>query len=80
MDLSQDLPADHPLRYGTDLVLCHGTRHIRVLSLPTDCGKNELLGRWEDCFGTEDIVVWPPPQSPLLTPLPGAHHSGPSAN
>jgi hypothetical protein len=75
MDLSPDLPRDHPLRLGADLVLCHGTRHVRVLSLPDACGKNALLGEWEDSFGDEVVLIWPP-----LLALPGVHHTKPSTN
>jgi hypothetical protein len=80
MDLSphfspvSSVPPDHPLRVGTNLVLCHGTRHVRVLSLPDACGKNVLLGEWEGSFG-EEFVVWP-----QLPPFLGVHHATPSAN
>jgi hypothetical protein len=57
----------HPLRSGTDLVLCQGTRQIRVLSLPRNCRRKILLCRWEDSFGDCGLGVWPPPATALRT-------------
>lgn len=69
------LTADHPLRLGTDLGLCRGLRHIRVLSLPTRCHRKILLDWWEDSFGDSGLVAWPPPGVGT-----GAYHAGPSPN
>lgn len=69
------LPTGHPLRLGTDLGLCRGSRHIRVLSLPNKCHRKILLNWWEDSFGDSGLVMWPPPLGTT-----GTHLARPSAN
>ena len=52
-------PSHPDVHLGTTLLLCHGSRPVRVLTLPPRCGKNSLLEHWEDCFG-EEIASWFP--------------------
>ena len=55
----------HPIiRIGTELVLCHATRRVRVLTLPSLCSNWRLIRGW--AFSLDDDVnlsfQWPRPE------------------
>lgn len=53
----------HFLPMGTDLMLCSGHRHVRVLALPYFCGERTLRAEWDVVFHSHDddeVVVWIP--------------------
>jgi hypothetical protein len=63
MDLSKKIEPHHFIHVGTDLVLCHGTRHVRVLTLPSMCSNHRLLRGWTSCLGDDEpgiAIEWPP--------------------
>jgi hypothetical protein len=48
---------------GTDLALCSGRRHVRVLTVPYFCGERTLPHEWNMVFhrrGDDQNVVWIP--------------------
>ena len=54
----------HPIiRIGTELVLCLGTRRVRVLTLPSLCNNWRLMRGWIAYFDDNDAasIEWPPP-------------------
>lgn len=56
MDPSRNIQRDHVIHDGTDLLLCHGTRHVRVLTLPRLCNNRRLLHGWTACLGDEPEI------------------------
>ena len=53
----------HASPVGTDLALCCGSRHVRVLVLPYFCGERALRQEWDDAFSGhpgDEVVVWLP--------------------
>jgi hypothetical protein len=60
LHLSHD---EHFMPRGTDLTLCSGRRHVRVLTVPYFCGERTLRDEWNVVFhGHRDdgVVVWLP--------------------
>jgi hypothetical protein len=50
----------HFMPVGTDLTLCSGRRHVRVLTVPYFCGERTLRNEWNGVFHDpdDDAVVW----------------------
>jgi hypothetical protein len=64
MDRTRHIPDRH---LGTTLGLCGGTRCVRVLTLPTTCGRRSLRHVWDECFGDEAAPAIP--WADLIAPL-----------
>jgi hypothetical protein len=61
-DLHQ-LHDGHFMPMGTDLALCSGQRHVRVLTVPYFCGERTLRDEWNVVFRGRDhdeVVIWLP--------------------
>ena len=59
MDPNRNIRRDHAIHDGTDLLLCRGTRHVRVLTLPYLCNNRRLLRGWTACLGDEPDASTP---------------------
>jgi hypothetical protein len=76
MDLTARIAPHHFIHIGTDLILCRGTRHVRVLTLPSLCGNRRLLNGWTSCLGDEPdtepdtLAEWPPRAKPASDHVP----------
>ena len=61
MDTRDKIQPQHVIHIGTALLLCHGTRHVRVLTLPSLCNNRRLIRGWIACLGDEPNIEidWP---------------------
>lgn len=61
MDRTKKIDPGHFISIGTELMLCHGTRRVRVLTLPSTCNNWRLLRSWAACLSDDpDIIIeWP---------------------